>query len=514
MARTGILASIAAILLGAAQDSLATPLHGLGAVFQAQRPEVYAQTVTQAAEQSQQLRAGTVDDLRKIGAKSSSKDAPAKRSSPSSRSRDTARGTIRGETGKRGGTRGAPQGGAQISAEVIRRPLAANLTKNLIDQQAMQQQGRMQARELIEVLAYFNAENVNWDGHMGPGCDYPGFRRVALESLPKFGEIGAEAVVQAVGEELTGVTIPREVTRSPQGYVSTFNSVYQGQRQNPLTRDRQVVGESNLPAEQIVQKTLLMNPTYHGDLVDLLQEFNENDLLTPEMLDHLKTCAAGKKPEEVKRLAEQVARAILGDPSGMATADLVVELDETTDLDLRQPLLEELATRRPAYAEIKDEMRRIEKLAMDEDPKVSRIGRQQWANAFQRAPISHCLYWLSQTNSELGKLIWEQVDGRIARADAERRGGYRDSAVSALGNKLYPSASQSAALELLGRLGDQESIEPVVKILPRLPRESWGAAGKALRQLTGQDFGPRSGADIVDVIEAQKKWDAWLRSRQ
>jgi hypothetical protein len=521
----------------------ATPLHGLGTVFQSQRPEVYEQTVSQVAKRASELRSGTSEDLRRMAKSQSAEAEPPAETTEPVRPPSGTKGKIRADAARGKAPRGEASSG---DPEPIRRQLQANSTRNLRENLVAGAQAQMQARELVEVLAYFNAENVNWDGHMGPNCDYAGFRRVALRNLPNFGNIGAEAVVQAVGEELTGVTIPREVKQSPVRYVGTFNSVYAGQARNPLTRDRAMVTEPNLPPERIVQQTLLMNPTYHGDLVALLKKFHDAGLLTSDLSKHLKTCMAGKKPKELRQFAADVARAMgLSISPDTPLADLVDNLAKATDSVVRKKLLAEvpkrlpaagvlellrvldavsdeglrravvaqLSARQPTYKAIEKDLPEILRYAGSSKSAAAAAAREQVANAFQRAPMAQCLETLAQVDGPLGALIWRQVDGRIARAGPEKLAEYRRVAAALLEPGVGSSKSKAPAVELLGRMKDDQSVDELIAALPGLPSDLWVKAGETLQAATGQDFGPKSGDGAPEVQAALRKWRAWQKER-
>ena len=85
--------------------------------------------------------------------------------------------------------------------------------------------------------------------------------------------------------------------------------------------------------------------------------------------------------------------------------------------------------RSPKYADVKAELDEICSKLTSPDKDVSAAARDQLANAFVRAPVSDCLQWLGKEDAALSPLIWEQLDDRIARADDERKAGYREHSV-------------------------------------------------------------------------------------
>ena len=128
--------------------------------------------------------------------------------------------------------------------------------------------------------------------------------------------------------------------------------------------------------------------------------------------------------------------------------------------------------------------------------------------------MSQVLKWLEDPTPAFQELVWQQVEGRIARADDNRKAGYRDVAMSVIGDKEWSDGSRKAGLELLQRLKDPASVGPVVELLPQLPRELWPATGSALRNITGQNFGPQSGDGAAEVVVAVKKWRTWLEQQK
>jgi len=219
------------------------------------------------------------------------------------------------------------------------------------------------------------------------------------------------------------------------------------------------------------------------------------------------------------RYAENIAAYLMGKDSKRPTlssirGDTVSLLEALKDPDAsyRKKVLEELGKTSPKYSEVAEQLDQIIELFASEDKTVAAAARGQLANAFQRAPLAHCLHWLGQGDEPLVRLIWEQIDGRIRRADAQRRAGYVQTALSVLAEKQYNLATRRAAIELLGRLKDHQAVPEVIELLLRLPAELQPRAGDLLRDLTGQSFGPRSGAGIAEVLESQKRWQAWWKS--
>ncbi|HVA48387.1 MAG TPA: hypothetical protein VNH11_18620 [Pirellulales bacterium] len=180
---------------------------------------------------------------------------------------------------------------------------------------------------------------------------------------------------------------------------------------------------------------------------------------------------------------------------------------------LARTIAAELTKRSPKYADVKDQLEQIIAFLGSTDAETARAAERQAANAFQRAPIRECLRWLATDDDRLQKLIWKQIDGRIARADAQRESGYRQVAFEELADDDVERGSRLAAIELIERLADPASAGLLVDVLPKLPRELWPRSGEALRKLTRQDFGPRPGDGAAELNAALEKWRAWLSAR-
>lgn len=218
------------------------------------------------------------------------------------------------------------------------------------------------------------------------------------------------------------------------------------------------------------------------------------------------------------RYAENVAAFLMGvgaekplDKQGIAQ---LLETSSTDDKATRRAAaIRQLAQRRPAYADVKDEIEAICTYINSDNHAVSQAAREQLALAFQQAPIPHCLYWIAQEKPGLAELIWAQVDRRIARADSARRQSYHDLALKVTRSNQFETPSRLAAIQLLARLKNRASLKPLIDSLVELPRELWPAAGSILKELSGQDFGPRAGDQLADVVVIAKKWAAWLKQQ-
>lgn len=352
------------------------------------------------------------------------------------------------------------------------------------------------ASDCLDVLAYLSPKNVIPE-------EFPDFE---LSKVPDYRR-AAKQLLKLMGRRSSGVLV--------------------GRIENELTSKSR-------------RSDVKPHPDYREDLMEVLQSLSREGSLTPEHVQTLLEAAQGVKRDPAqKELAAQVQEVFV-DAADLPTfartvsraskpflkkrllkkADEKIEAANVSDLlrarlgtdepTLQSKIKSELKTRKPTYAEIKQELEEIWRLTASSDREVAAEAREHVAIAFQRAPIAECLRWMGGGDQRLNELIWEQVDGRIERAGADRRRGYGDTAVAVLEHDDFNSTSKTAALELLARLDDARAVKQLVDVLPKVPRELWPQVGGTLRELTGQDFGPHSGDGALEVLTAIKRWRAWL----
>ncbi len=219
--------------------------------------------------------------------------------------------------------------------------------------------------------------------------------------------------------------------------------------------------------------------------------------------------AAAQVPGAVPKIRQHLANEISQRLAKLDVLQLLQAMNEIADAEIQHAVDQDLAQRDPTYAQVKDRIPAIWKLAAAQNERVAQYARWHIANAFQRAPISHCLYWLAQGQQDLNQMIWQQVDARIQRADAERQAAYAETALAALRDKAAVTSSQLAAIELLVHLKRQQVVGEIVDLLPLAPRELWPSLGGLLRSLTGQEYGPRPGDGLAEVTVAIRQWREW-----
>ncbi|HET6883409.1 MAG TPA: hypothetical protein VFI31_24880 [Pirellulales bacterium] len=218
------------------------------------------------------------------------------------------------------------------------------------------------------------------------------------------------------------------------------------------------------------------------------------------------------------RYAENVAAYLMGKgrrpsgPEGIAALLSAIDAGDANPAD--RGALAKLDKTPPKYREVQEQLADIWRLASSKKPEVAEAARRQVVNAFLRAPISECMRWLADDDTKLQALIWEQLDDRIARADDERKAAYGEAALAVIAQSDARLASRRAAAQLLGRLKNRAAAERLIELLPTLPRSLWGPIGRALEEITGQDFGPRDGAGVAELNGALKKWRAWSEGQR
>ncbi len=425
--------------------------------------------------------------------------------------------------------------------------------------------------ESLEILAYLDPRNIfPREFPNFPVERVPGYRLAAKRMLLVTGPVGAESVVQALRSELMGMggAGVLGMTHHPQYYTDLLEALQDAAASGYLapehvqTLQQAAAGAKPEPQAALAAEVQRLLPDLEnvgpGAILKWASETQDpsrrQDLYsrvdrwipaasTEELLQASKLIGENASTPQAKRLKQQTNNEIARRAASGTLNDLLALFDTDIELDARvrqsaeaalddrlteadvaallaaaahanpqvsQPAQAALAQRSPTYAEVKDLLPHIWSHAESSDDAVADAARRQAANAFQRAPISHCLYWLGVVESDQKALIWTQIDARIARADAPRRAEYRQTALHVTGLKKAGLASRLAALDLLSRLKDPQAARPLVDLLPLLPRECWPAAGAALSAITGQDFGPRRGDGGAEVGVAVKKWRVWL----
>jgi HEAT repeat protein len=191
--------------------------------------------------------------------------------------------------------------------------------------------------------------------------------------------------------------------------------------------------------------------------------------------------------------------------------ELLETIESVEDDGIRQTALGVLEQKNPKYADVKDDLEKIIAMSTSSNKQLAEAARSQLVNAFLRAPVPECFDWIARGDATLDKVIWQQLDDRIARADATRKAGYRDAALETLGDKSAKVEARAASIELLARVKDREAVGPVIELLLAMPQDLRPRAGKLLKDLTGQNFGPMPGDGSGEVTVAARKWRTWWK---
>lgn len=391
-----------------------------------------------------------------------------------------------------------------------------------------------QGSQCLEVMAYLDPKNIFPEEFPTFQLSkIPEYRRAAKEVLQAMGPEGTRLVAkQARAELLAGSPFAaRDMVLHPDYYKDLTECLEKGAAAGHLT-DKEIESlyqatqgkkfrrEQAALAEK-VRKAISMEDLDLATLARMSADAKDGTFrrrLANQLNQRIKEAELGK----LLRLATEtddpaLKKRLLTEARAKASSAGVMDLlkaGEADDADLQKTVAGVLAQRQSAYKELEKDLGDMWSLARNEKSPMAKAARDQVVLAFQQAPMSHCLHWLGQGDGELGKLIWEQIDGRIQRADAEGRAKYREVALAVMKHPEYNTASRQGALELVARLKDSRAFAEVIEYLPQMPRELWPEAGRVLRELTGKDFGPRAGDGLAKVVAVQKKWQAWLREKK
>jgi hypothetical protein len=398
------------------------------------------------------------------------------------------------------------------------------------------------AGDCLELLALMDARNIV------PG-EFPRFEEEQAGKIPRYrgtakqllklmGKPGAEAVVARLCQELMAQgsnSFDPSLTPNPQYHADLLEVLRElGGAGHIAPQDleslqRAASGRKSGPQAALAQKVQsalaeLLNAEVAtmvrwaaaADDARVKKELDAKIRKRIRKADAAELAAAYQEPELSGELKKLVATELIERLGKAGVADLLAVLDGQRDEKVRKAALLELAERSPKYSEVKSDVPAIVRHASSADEEIAAAARRQLANAFARAPMIECLRVLGRADPVLKDVIQEQIDRRVAsavaEADAEKQKVYRESAAAMLKDSKAADASRLAAIELLRTLKSREGLGDVIDLVPLLPRELWPAAGQMLRDVTGQDFGPRPGDGFAEVGQAVKQWRAWWKS--
>jgi hypothetical protein len=395
-----------------------------------------------------------------------------------------------------------------------------------------------QAAGCLEILAYMDGRNIM--PHEYPDFPVSGIatcRQVAKSLLAQMGSVGGRVVANQMRAELMGgVSLPSAspaLVRNP-AYTTDLYQLLEAhaKRGNLSADDLDDLVEAAEGVNAVAPQPLADRVRDLAEAVRVLYEegslatlvdaaaSSDDSVLKSQLLKKASERLSGASLADLLRCQGKIRdsefrRAVEAEIQGrfpeMSVLDLLRALTQTDEPSVRASLKKEIDRSLPKYSDVRDQMGEIVKYAGSADEDVAEAARNQLANAFQRAPIHHCLHWLGEGDEAFRKLIWAQIDLRIARADAGRRAEYGEMALRVLKHSEFRTASRGAALELLVRLEDRQAAGPLIEQLLELPRELWPKVGEALRELTGEDYGPHAQDSFAQAHEAKNQWQAWWR---
>ena len=386
------------------------------------------------------------------------------------------------------------------------------------------------ARECMEILACMDPQNIfPAEFPTFQLQQIPNYRNAAKQMLRLMGPSGGSAISNQLRSELMGMSPARGLIPHRDYYQELLD----------LLKDHAI--EGNLTEQDLNDLLQAASGQKNGPQAALAEEIQKaiaqlKDVDIPVLLEWAAGADDAKRKQQFyAKVKSKLGEASVADLLAVKESDadsstkqaagrelakrwntagpleLLQALASVDDAEVRRTAAAFLAQSSPKYAEVKEDLGEIWKFASSDDSALANGAHNQMVNAFLRAPISECLEWIAKGDENLEKLIWEQLDDRISRADAERRAGYRDVALAVLANRDAELESRKAAVDLLARLKDRQAVGPVIELLLPLPQDLRPRAGKLLRDLTHQNFGPLAGDGTAEVSVAVKKWREWWK---
>jgi hypothetical protein len=408
------------------------------------------------------------------------------------------------------------------------KPIGGKLNNLSQQQQAVLSR---KAADCMEVLAYMDTKNIfPREFPTFQLGKIPEYRKTAKQLLGAMGPLGAQAIANQLRAELMGgVNHGYDVSPTASYYDDLLEVFKQSLENGDLSmEDAEALQDAASGMKSanagLAKKVKEMIDQYANlkTLVNWLANTSDGNR-KKQLTTQIKARVAKASQEELLAVLSEgeldsslkslfVSQAAKNLPAASVT-ELLGTMEEVSDAALKRSAAAELAKRSPTYASVSKELPSLVTFSRSADATVAKAAEGQLANAFQRAPMTHCLYWLGQKNSALNSIIWQQVDTRIARADAERRASYSQAALTAIGHKEASLETKKAGLQLLERMQDQDGARAVVDLLPQLPRDLWPAVGTSLEKITGQRFGPKTGDGAAEVTVSVKKWRDWFATK-
>jgi hypothetical protein len=411
------------------------------------------------------------------------------------------------------------------------RPIrGGNLTANLTEQQ--QALLSRKADDCLQVLAFMKQGNViPREFPQFPINKMAQYRETAKQLLGLMGASGNQAVLGALTNHLMS------------GFTSASDVSY---HQNYVSDLLQVLGDAASKGTLTPQELDALQQAMQGNkpvdvrrLADAIDNTLSRTLAIQTLLDWANSTEAPKQKSQIlSRLRNRLSEASPADlQQALSSDDLdnktkvavirqitkvilqlnivgLLNLMQVDDFDLQKVVEEELRSRKPLYKDVRGDLLGIWSLADSPNARVSSYAKYFVANAFKDAPISHCLYWLGQGNGQLESLIWTQLDSRISTASGAEKMAFAKTVLKAWKGKDLTIQNRRDCLMLLGRIKHGESAKEIVELLLTMPREALPAAGKSLKSITGQDFGPKAGDGIAQVTVIARQWREWLKRNE
>lgn len=394
------------------------------------------------------------------------------------------------------------------------------------------------AKDCLEILAYMDPKNIIPEEFPNFPLRRCGeFRATAKKLLRLMGGPGTAAVAQQLRAELLGggmPNIPGDLATTSSYHGDLLDVLREGVENGELSEDdeqdlREAAsaarrGPQAKLAEEVkeVLETGAFGKKSLRELVELYNEAATGSLKRRAILGAIhKRLGAATVSELVEILESKADRSVRAE----VRKELMRRVKEGSELDLVQ-MLETckndalraeaeavLQGRKPTFAQLEPQVPGLVRLLDAKDTKAAEAARKQLERGFLIAPLGRCLAWLGSEGSKLDELIYNQLDIKVDRAQADRRGEYLQKCLAVLQDAKAGEGAHRGALRVLGRLRDPSAVEAVVDLLPQLPRKVWPAAGQALEQITGMSYGPKEGDGVAELTVARKRWKEWL-SRQ
>ncbi|MDG2208234.1 MAG: hypothetical protein P8K78_10050 [Pirellulales bacterium] len=401
-----------------------------------------------------------------------------------------------------------------------------------IDSQALAQNKELLERKAWDattVLAYMVPDNIidsefpNFDKAGIPQC-----REDCKKFLKQLGPIGANVVINKITNILMGTeSFDRGIILSPayeQDMIDVLKSHLAGGRVSAnQVKTLLNASRGNKPDQRTaafarrVQENLDFSQMSFSALAELAGSADGRSLrntLYGEFKRRLKTVTLAEQVALLRGggLTPRLKKALLDSLiSNIQTMSPPIRILLLTIPDLpsgaRSSLLAELKKPAKLKKEHFNELNALLEFIDYSDNEVRSLAKNNAAVLYLQAPIKICIRDAASASPSTRLFLRQIISKKIDRASEQRKTKYKNTAQTLLVNAALSDAQKHETIYVVKQLGCADIL---VSALEKLNGSLQVQCGDALKQITGQPFGPSRAVSGLKLRATQKTWRKWL----